>query len=650
MWLRRRTGLPERLAGGPRSLSGGWWVARPAGTGIAGQAVSALPALVHDRHEWVVDVATRRVSKRRCAACEVASGICSSLAQASTPDREAEDTLPAPTSVGHIDLSPVPGKRYFNGTREWAEEFIYFVMVDRFHDDAAREPVLRSGRSAGVPTHDDFYGGTLRGVTEHLDYIAGLGCTSIWLSPIFESNAGAYHGYNINNYLDVDPHFGTTQDLKDLVDAAHARDIRVILDVVLNHSGDNWSYPDGFRYFYSQDERFAFGAWRRADRPIPTELRNPTLYHRRGEISGSDGYDASPEAQHGDMFGLKNYVSDDDEAASELIEVLIRTHCYWIREADVDGFRVDAAKHMGELACARFSSAVREYAHSLGKRGFFLLGEVASANDEVIDRYIGQYTSRLDSGKTVFFGLDSVLDFRLGADLPGVIKGFSDPRTLFDRVEEQRRRAMHRGEIGRFLVSFIDNHDAFWQTGGRFANGSPDEQVIAAMGYLLCALGTACIYYGTEQGFSGSGGDNEMREAMFDRQTPGRNLLNSECRLYRETAKLARIMRDNEVLRFGRMYFREISANHVDFGLPYGNTYTLAFSRILYGREVLVAYNVSSEARSDGVIVDRSIQGSAAELRYIYGSHGTVPVEASADDRIRYVRLDLDPHQFVILE
>jgi len=523
-------------------------------------------------------------------------------------------------------------------------------MVDRFHDDALRAPVLQSARTDGVSTHDGFYGGTLKGVTAHLDYIAGLGCTSIWLSPVFENNAGAYHGYNTSNYLDVDPHFGTRQDLKDLVAAAHRLDMRVILDVVLNHSGDNWSYPEGFRYFYSQDERFAFGSWRQPDRPIPTELRDPALYHRRGEISGADGYDAFPEGQHGDLFGLKNYASDDDEAASELIEILIRTHCYWIREADVDGFRVDAAKHMGELACSRFSSAVREYAYSLGKRGFFIFGEVASPSDEVINRFIGQHASRLDSGGTVFFGLDSVLDFRLGADLPGVLKGFRDPRVLFERLEAQRWRALQQGDVGRFLVSFVDNHDAFWQEGGRFANGSPDEQVIAGVGYLLASLGTACIYYGTEQGFSGTGGDNEMREAMFDGEVAGQSLLNPGCHIYQEIARLAAIVRENAVLRFGRMYFREISANHVDFGMPYGTAYTLAFSRILYGREVLVAYNVSDEARSDAVVVDRSIHNSPGELRYLYGKTGTVTVESTADDRVRYVRLDLAPHEFVILE
>ena len=115
--------------------------------------------------------------------------------------------------------------------------------------------------------------------------------------------------------------------------------------------------------------------------------------------------------------------------------------------------------------------------------------------------------------------------------------------------------------------------------------------MIAAIGYLMCSLGTACIYYGTEQGFSGHGGDNQMREAMFDKATPGRNLLNGNCKIYQEIAKIAEVMRTNEPLRFGRMYFRQISGDGEHFGFPFGFTYTLAFSRILYPNEILVAYN-----------------------------------------------------------
>src|SRR5262249_28929883 len=187
---------------------------------------------------------------------------------------------------------------YFSIDREWREEFIYFLLVVRFQDDTLRPVVTGTGRSMGISTPNTFFGGNIKGITRNLDYIAGLGCTAIWLSPIFENNPNAYHGYDINNYLRIDPTFGTKQDLIDLVEAAHnleknghAFPIRIILDVVINHSGDNWFYQGGSRFFYFNDQVFPFGDFRRADRPIPNELRNKDCYHRRAEIRN---YDSAP--------------------------------------------------------------------------------------------------------------------------------------------------------------------------------------------------------------------------------------------------------------------------------------------------------------------------------------------------------------------
>lgn len=332
--------------------------------------------------------------------------------------------MSAITSIDEIDLSPRPGKPYINIDREWREEFIYFLLVDRFHDDSSRTPINQQGRTNGIQTPNNFYGGKIKGITRNLDYIAGLGCTAIWLSPVFENNAGAYHGYNIKNYLNIDRNFGTKEDLVELVDAAHNYKkngnpfpIRIILDVVINHSGDNWFYKDEDKpgvdpYNYYNDIQFEFGDWRSDDHPVPTNLRKPELYHRRGNMQGN-GYDTYPENQHGDMSGLKDYANDDDEAGSELINILIKSHCYWIREADIDGFRVDAVKHMGELACSRFCSNIREYAYSLGKRGFFLFGELAVSSDDIYNRYIGQNTSVREGDKTVFLESTHYLTFVL---------------------------------------------------------------------------------------------------------------------------------------------------------------------------------------------------------------------------------------------
>jgi alpha-amylase len=124
--------------------------------------------------------------------------------------------MPDPISIGDIDLVPIAGKTYFNVDREWREEFIYFLMVDRFQDDVSRSIATGSARSAGVATPETFYGGNIKGITRNLEYIADLGCTAIWLSPVFENNHDAYHGYDINNYLRVDPRFGTREDLIDI--------------------------------------------------------------------------------------------------------------------------------------------------------------------------------------------------------------------------------------------------------------------------------------------------------------------------------------------------------------------------------------------------------------------------------------------------
>ncbi len=566
--------------------------------------------------------------------------------------------MAAPTSLKQIDLSPLPGKSYFNCEREWREDFIYFLMTDRFQDSAARVPVTGAARSVGVATGNSFYGGTIRGVTNNLAYIAGLGCTAIWLSPVLEANS--YHGYDINNYLDIDPNFGTKQDLVDLVAAAHGfvKDgepwpIRIIMDVVINHSGDNWGYPGDVAWYYSGGQQFPFGDWHRADRPLPVELRNSDYYHRRGEMAN---YDTSPENQLGDMSSLKDYENDDDAIGSEVINALIMAFCYWIREADVDGFRMDAVKHMGPVACSRFCSNVREYAYALGKRGFFLFGEVASPTDDLYNSYLGPNTSVQVGDETVFFGLNSVLDFRLAegvygdannAPLPTILKGQNGPQGLFNRLDLQLNRALNRGELGRYLVTFVDNHDSFWQPTGRYANGATDAQVIGAIGFVLCTLGTPCIYYGTEQGFSGSGGDIQMREAMFD-TTNTTSLLNTGCTIYQEIAKIAAVMRAHEPLRFGRMYYREISGDGVNFGMPFGSEYTLALSRMLYSAEVLVAYNVSGAARTDRVIVDATLHAAGSTMTYLYGGTGTVTVQKAASGAC-FVTLPLAGYQFVVL-
>ena len=560
--------------------------------------------------------------------------------------------MATPQSINDIDLSPLPDKIYWNSDREWREEFIYFLMVDRFHDSLNRQPVTGSGRSHPKVDPQRFgqvCGGTLQGVTQHLDYIKNLGCTALWLSPVFENNQSPwnYHGYAIQNYLDIDPRFGTKQDLVDLVQAAHERDIRVVMDVVINHSGDNWAYPGGQPYYYYKDTQYPLDDWRLPDRPLPLELRNPAFYHRRGEIRN---WDDPLEMLHGDFMSLKDFNNDEAPGSTQLVEVLIKAHQYWIREADVDGFRMDAVKHMGAPFVSRFCAQIREYAYSLGKRGFFLFGELIG-DDDAIDRYIGPNTSTQVGAENVFLGLSSVLDFPLNWVLPSVLKGQLPPPALFDRYEKLKNHALSRGELGRYLVTFLDNHDQVGQDyKRRFAADSPDQQVIAGVGFLLCSLGASCLYYGTEQGFDGQGqGDVYIREPMFDLNDAAANYLNPDNHIYQEIARIASVQKQLEPLRFGRMYFREISGDGQHFGLSYAHPCTLAFSRLLANDEVLVAYNTSTtEGRLDYVVVDGALPGTG--MMYAYGGqNGLVIPFQTLPDGTRFIQLPLAPMEFVIL-
>ncbi|NNF96779.1 MAG: alpha-amylase, partial [Halobacteria archaeon] len=145
-------------------------------------------------------------------------------------------------SVSNLDFTPAT--QLHPSPADWRDQFIYFLLVDRFDNNAAAIPAYQPGATITARQPDAghiFQGGKLKGITRRLDYLKGLGCTTIWLSPILKNRKGlneSYHGYGIQDFLEVDSHFGTLEDLQDLTAAAHQRGMYVILDVVLNHTGD----------------------------------------------------------------------------------------------------------------------------------------------------------------------------------------------------------------------------------------------------------------------------------------------------------------------------------------------------------------------------------------------------------------------------
>jgi hypothetical protein len=170
----------------------------------------------------------------------------------------------------------------------------------------------------------------------------------------------------------------------------------------------------------------------------------------------------------------------------------------------------------------------------------------------------------------------------------------------------------------------------------------------------LCALGTPCIYYGTEQGFDGCGeNDSAIRECMFDLNDKHTNLLNTQSAIYQAIATIARFRNESYVLRFGRMFVRELSNDGLHFHLPNCHKCTLAFSRVLFDQEVVFIYNSSnSEAKEECVLIDGQLNKTIYSMKGVYGSKTDVPILHCNQQgyEISYIKLELKPMELVILK
>jgi len=582
----------------------------------------------------------------------------------------------APTSLHDADLQP--RGPVHPSPADWRDQVFYFLLPDRFSDGQeasrplydSRDPQRHAARdkAAWMQAGKGWNGGTLRGIHSKLSYLRDLGVTTLWIGPIWKQRADldTYHGYGIQNFLEVDPRFGTRQDLRDLVDAAHERGLYILLDIIYNHTGNNWFYAqDGqpantmpYRYEpaypvhswrsgqgqpTSQIETLEDGVW-------PREFQNLDWYTRAGQImrwdpaSWENALHPQVEFRRGDFFDLK----DLDLTRQDVIEAVVKVYQYWIALSDCDGFRIDTVKHIPFEASRDFSAAIKEYAESIGKERFLLLGEVTG----------GEYMA--ESYLDVFGrNLDAVLD--IGAargNLIGMTKGLADPSHFFGQFEPHNIMGNHR-DTGRYHVTILDDHDMVGSDKRRYCAGNPlptrELQVSHAVGTMLATLGMPCIYYGTEQAFDGSQSDHDfsiephlsfedryVREAMFGGsfgpfRTTGAHAFNPDHPVYLRIAALARLRaRADKVglaLRRGRQYLREIADEGQGFRWP-GQGELIAWSRIMHDREVLVVLNSSGVAeQSAWVTVDHRLTPIGSKATVLY--RGDWP-----DERLRQPVLD----------
>ena len=421
---------------------------------------------------------------------------------------------------------------------------IYFVLTDRFaNGDTGNDRGGGTG-AAGLTGFDPrdpgyFHGGDLEGLTAELGYVKRLGMTAIWVTPPVTQRAvqgasAGYHGYWGTDFTRVDPHLGTNDEFRDLVDRAHALGLKVFLDVVVNHTADVIAYQgaggagapyveqSASPYRDTRGKPFDPAVAARvnsfpdlyADRrsfpylpvvdPASEESKEPSWledvrnYHNRGDSTFS-----GESVTYGDVYGLDDLFTEKPE----VVQGEIALWSSWIRDYRLDGFRLDTVRHVDPHFWRTFLPAIEEAARAAGRPAFGIFGEVfdPAATAATVRRV----------------GMPSVLDFAFQSTVVPYAAGIGDASALtalFDQDDLYTTASSSAYD----LTTFLGNHDI-----GRVgftllrAAGGDARRALAhdllAHDLLFLLRGAPVVYYGDEVGMTGSGDgtDKAARQDMF---------------------------------------------------------------------------------------------------------------------------------------
>jgi neopullulanase len=563
------------------------------------------------------------------------------------------------------------------------QEIVYFVLPDRFENGDRQNDRggLKGDRlTTGYdPTAKGFFhGGDLKGLTNRLDYIQGLGATAIWFAPVFKNKpvqgpkgdeSAGYHGYWVTDFTQVDPHFGTNAEFKAFVDAAHARGMKVYMDIIANHTADVIEYRDAGDYSYRSKANYPFsrkggvnGApinsgfvgdrkadaanWEKLTEPsfayapyvpkgeenvkVPAWLNDPIYYHNRGNSNW-----VGESSLYGDFLGLDDLATEHPRVVAGFIDI----YGSWIDRFGIDGFRIDTAKHVNPEFWQAFVPAMLDRAKANGIPNFHIFGEVAT--QDIDPALLARWThiANLPANLDMAFA-SAVVQSTAGKIGTDHLARVFDGDVLYKGGE---KAALN-------LPTFLGNHDF-----GRYsmfikqANpGISDQELLerVKLGHamLLTLRGVPVIYYGDEQGFVSDGNDQLAREDMFPSQVAVYNdndLIGTDATtqqsnfdvnhpLYQFIATLSSVRKSTPALTSGLSKTRAFSDKPGLFAASRFDPKT--------GREVLLAFNTSNDAISVNIEID------TASLKFT-ALAGTCPYAAAAPGTIT---LDLPALGFAV--
>ena len=434
---------------------------------------------------------------------------------------------------------------------DFKREVIYQIITDRFFDgnSANNNPSQSAGLYDSTKTNWRLYwGGDLQGIQQKMSYLAGMGVTAIWISPPVDNlntnipdgggnPQASYHGYQGRDFKRIEEHFGnssnTWTDFDAMVTAAHAAGIKVIVDFAPNHSTQNSAGESGSLY----DNGTFLGNY--------TSDSNG-YFHHNANISGS-GWDDRYQVEYFTLFDLADLNSEH-----ATIDAYMKSAAQLFQQHGVDGFRIDAIKHLNWGWQYSFTNSVYTYGDS------FIFGEWYQGNTSD-PLYHDSYKFANKSGM-------SMLDFPLNTAIRSVFASNAN----FSEIDSVLTQEASNFTWKEDLVTFIDNHDM-----ARFLSvNNNNNRLHEAMAFVLTSRGVPCIYYGTEQYLHNdtSGGTDPYNRPMmsaFSTSTTAYTLMN----------RLSSLRRSNPAIPYGSMTQRWI------------NNDVYIYERKFFGSVVLVAIN-----------------------------------------------------------
>lgn len=341
---------------------------------------------------------------------------------------------------------------------DWmATATFYQIFVDRFYmGDKTKDTSYITMKWGDIPNPKSFAGGDIKGIIEKLLYLKNLGINALYLTPVFTSISN--HKYDISDYKEIDKHFGTKKDLKELITKAHALGIRIVLDAVFNHCSDQLSQ---FQDVLKKGRKSKYYNWFIITNDEPLEY---------------------------EMFGACDYMPKFNTSNPEVCEFLINIATYWIKEFDIDGWRLDVSDEISHDFWRQFRKAVKTV-----KKDCVLIGE--NWHDANIYLRGDQFDSIMNYAFT-----KACLDF------------YAFDRFNASEVADQLNQILMRNtdQINQMMLNLLDTHDTH-----RFltrVEGNKDK-LMSALALTYFFPGTPCIYYGTEIAMEG-GYDPDCRRTL----------------------------------------------------------------------------------------------------------------------------------------